>query len=187
MCRRETSQKNKVIILKSKVRDRISLAWPKSELQGINPKSGSPILPHPPYPHIKPISFSMLFSFLHFLSPRWSPPPLESTLTNGASDAWCEWPTYHQPHNPYTPLPLPRHIVHTARWGGERSAFNLWKTWAHRSAVTSNLSSLMLTLNEKWMQLPLFTSLFCFCSVSVFDSWTIKMHNAPSLTGLCLV
>lgn len=89
---------NKVIIIKSKFRIRISFDKIKAcEFEGINPTSGSMMKPHfksksPPlqqHPHnclhqkAKHILFSSLFSFLHFLLPLGT--PLPSLLSPAAS------------------------------------------------------------------------------------------------------
>lgn len=114
-------RKTKVLLWNQRS-DRIGLDWSKTcEFEGTDARSGSMMehhfaphnnpLPQHPLPQLSPPEYQTRFILIALFISSFSfaaltPASLESTLTNGASDAWCEWPTYHQPHNPYTPLPL---------------------------------------------------------------------------------
>ena len=52
-------------------------------------------------PHCPPLSLP--------LTSRSS--PADPVLPNLASDAWCKWPTYHQPHNPGAAPPQAHHTL----------------------------------------------------------------------------
>lgn len=87
-----TWQKNEGIIVKSKVRDRICLDWPKTcEFEGTDASSGSMMEHHFAPPPLSPPEYQTRFILIAlFISPfsfALTPASLESTLTNGASDA----------------------------------------------------------------------------------------------------